>query len=111
MMWPGVRWNETSTDSSSDRRHLLEAQISQKPGAAMEVMKHLSRAAPIGTVNNYSTGETQVAAEVLRSALGGRSLASYLQERIWSKVGMEADPNWCLDSPHGPHIRAHGFTP
>ncbi len=110
MMSSGVRWNETYTDSSSDRRHLLEAQISQKPGAAMEVMKRLSRAAPVGTVNNYSTGETQVAAEVLRSALGDRSLASYLQERIWNRVGMEADANWWLDSPDGHEIGGSGFS-
>jgi CubicO group peptidase (beta-lactamase class C family) len=109
MMSSGVRWNETYTDSSSDRRHLLEAQISQKPGAAMEVMKHLSRAAPIGTVNNYSTGETQVAAEVLRSAIG-RSLSSYLGERIWSRVGMESDANWWLDSPDGLEIGGSGFS-
>ena len=111
MMSSGVRWNETYTDSSSDRRHLLEAQISQKPGAAMEVMKKLSRAAPPGTVNNYSTGETQVAAEVLRGALGpGRTLSSYLSERVWSRVGMEGDANWWLDSPDGLEIGGSGFS-
>lgn len=111
MMSSGVKWNETYTDSSSDRRHLLEAQISQRPGAAMDVMRLLPRAAPIGTVNNYSTGETQVAAEVLRAAIG-QSLSSYLGERIWSRVGMEADANWWLDSPapDGHEIGGSGFS-
>lgn len=68
MMSSGVGGDETYTNSSSDRRHLLAAQMSQKPGAAMAVMKSLSRAAAIGIVNQYSTGETQVAAEVLRRA-------------------------------------------
>jgi len=109
MMASGVKWNETYTDSSSDRRHLLEAQIAQRPGGLMEVMRALPRAAPPGTVNNYSTGETQVAGEVLRGALG-MTLSEYLEERIWSKVGMEADASWWLDSPDGHEIAGSGFS-
>jgi hypothetical protein len=109
MMSSGVRWNETYTDPGSDRRRLLEAQISQVPGSAMAVMRSLPRAAAPGTVNNYSTGETQVAGEILRSAVG-RPLASYLSERIWSRVGMEADANWWLDSPDGVEIGGSGFS-
>lgn len=108
-MSSGVRWNETYTDPASDRRRLLEAQISQVPGAAMAVMSSLPRAAAPGTVNNYSTGETQVAAEILRRAVG-RPLASYLSERIWSRFGMEADANWWLDSPEGVEIGGSGFS-
>ncbi|MFN2563891.1 MAG: serine hydrolase, partial [Gemmatimonadaceae bacterium] len=37
MMSSGVRWTETYTDPTSDRRRLLEAQISQVPGSAMAV--------------------------------------------------------------------------
>ncbi len=109
MMSSGVRWNETYTDPASDRRRLLEAQIAQKPGSALAVMKALPRAAAPGTVNNYNTGETQVAAEILRAAVG-RPLATYLSERIWSKVGMEADANWWLDSPDGVEIGGSGFS-
>jgi len=109
MMSSGVRWNETYTDPASDRRRLLEAQISQVPGSAMAVMRSLSRAAPPGAVNNYSTGETQVAGEILRSAVG-RPLATYLAERIWSRFGMEADANWWLDSPDGVEIGGSGFS-
>lgn len=109
MMASGVRWNETYTDPRSDRRRLLEAQISQVPGSAMAVMRDLRRAAAPGTVNNYSTGETQVAAEILRSAVG-RPLATYLSERIWSRFGMEADANWWLDSPDGVEIGGSGFS-
>ena len=81
MMSSGVRWNETYTDSSSDRRHLLEAQIAQRPGEAMRLMGALPRAARPGFVNNYSTGETQVAGEIVRSAVG-MPLADYLADRI-----------------------------
>jgi CubicO group peptidase (beta-lactamase class C family) len=109
MMSSGVRWNETYTDPRSDRRRLLDAQISQQPGSAMALMRSRPRAAPPGTLNNYSTGETQVAAEILRSAVG-RPLASYLSERIWSRVGMESDATWWLDSPDGVEIGGSGLS-
>ena len=109
MMASGARWNETYTDPGSDRRRLLEAQISQRPGSAMEVMRSLPRVAKAGTVNNYNTGETQVAGEIVRAAVG-KPLATYLHERVWSKVGMEADANWWLDSPDGVEIGGSGFS-
>lgn len=109
MMASGARWNETYTDPASDRRRLLEAQIGQVPGSAMAVMRSLPRAAPPGTVNNYSTGETQVAAEILRRAVG-RPLATYLSERIWSRFGMETDASWWLDSPDGVEIGGSGIS-
>ena len=109
MMASGVRWNETYTDPKSDRRRLLEAQISQVPGSALAVMKSLPRAAPPGTLNNYNTGETQVAGEIVRGATG-ISLATYLADRIWSKVGMEADAKWWLDSPNGMEIGGSGIS-
>lgn len=109
MMASGARWNETYTDPASDRRRLLEAQISQVPGSAMAVMRSLPRAAEPGTVNNYSTGETQVAGEIVRRAVG-KPLATYLSERIWSRVGMADDANWWLDSPDGVEIGGSGFS-
>lgn len=109
MMASGARWNETYTNPASDRRRLLEAQISQVSGSTMAVMRSLSRAAPPGTVNNYSTGETQVAAEILRRAVG-RPLATYLSDRIWSRFGMETDASWWLDSPDGVEIGGSGIS-
>ena len=109
MMSSGVRWNETYTDPASDRRRLLEAQIAQQPGAAIDLMRSLARAAPPGTVNNYSTGETQIAGEVVRGAVG-KPLAQYLGEKIWKPYGMETDATWWLDSPNGHEIGGSGFS-
>jgi len=109
LMASGVQWSERYTDPTSDRRRLLEAQISQVPGSALEVMRSLPRAAPPGTVRNYSTGETQVAAEILRGALQA-PLADYLSERIWTRAGMEAEANWWLDSPDGLEIGGSGIS-
>ena len=109
MMASGVRWNETYSDPTSDRRRLLDAQISQVPGSALALMKALPRAADPGTRNNYNTGETQVVAEVLRAAIG-KPLATYLSERIWSRFGMETDAEWWLDSPDGTEIGGSGVS-
>jgi hypothetical protein len=108
-MSSGVRWNEAYTDPGSDRRRLLEAQIAQRPGAALELMAQLPRAAPPGTVNNYNTGETLVAGALLRAATG-RSPSQYLSERIWAPFGMEADAAWWLDSPGGLEIAGSGIA-
>jgi CubicO group peptidase (beta-lactamase class C family) len=72
-------------------------------------MKSLQRVASPGTRNNYNTGETQVAGEIVRAAVK-KPLATYLEERIWSRVGMEADANWWLDSPDGVEIGGSGFS-
>ena len=109
LMSSGVEWSETYTDPASDRRRLLEAQISQRPGGALAVMSSLPRAHEPGTHNTYNTGETQIAAEVLRSALG-EPLADHLHERIWQPVGMEADATWWTESPGGVEIGGSGFS-
>lgn len=109
MMSSGVRWNEAYSDPRSDRRKLLEAQIAQQAGSSMRVMAGLPQAFVPGSRFNYSTGETQVAAQLLRNAIG-MPLSAYLQERIWSKYGMEADATWWLDAPNGVEIGGSGFS-
>ncbi len=108
MMASGVRWNEAYTDPTSDRRHLLDVQIAQTPGAALALMASLPRAAEPGSKLNYSTGETLVAGEVLRGAVG-MSLSAYLSEKVWKPVGMESDATWWLDSPDGHEIGGSGI--
>jgi CubicO group peptidase (beta-lactamase class C family) len=108
-MSSGVAWNETYTDPASDRRRMLEAQISQQPGAILDLMASLPRAAAPGTVWNYSTGETQLAGALVQAATG-KPVAQYLSEKIWSKLGMEADTNWWLQSPDGLEIGGSGLS-
>lgn len=109
MMSSGVKWNETYTDAASDRRALLKAQIGQEPGSAMKLMAGLPRAADPGTVNNYSTGETQVLGEIVHGAVK-KPLADYLSEKIWVPFGMESDATWWLDSPDGVEIGGSGIS-
>lgn len=109
MMASGVDWNETYTDPASDRRRLLEAQVAQQPGGAMRVMASLPRAAMPGTVHNYSTGETQILAELVHRAIG-RPLADYLSDKLWQPFGMEHDATWWLESPDGIEIGGSGIS-
>jgi CubicO group peptidase (beta-lactamase class C family) len=99
-MSSGVRWNETYTDPSSDRRKVLQLQLSGKPGDVLRYMNSLSRAAIPGSVWNYSTGETFVLGAVIEGATH-RPLTDYLTEKIWSKAGMEQDATWWADGPKG----------
>ena len=108
-MTSGVKWNETYTDPSSDRRRMLEMQIAQTPGGIIELMSKLPRAAPPGTRWNYSFGDTHVAGALLRAAVG-KPLADYLSERIWSRFGMESDATWWLESPNGLEVGGAGLS-
>lgn len=108
-MSSGVAWNETYTDRRSDRRRMLEAQISQQPGAIFSFMAKLPRAAEPGTRWNYSTGETHIAG-LLVAVATGKPLAEYLSEKIWSKAGMEDDASWWLEAPDGLEVGGSGLS-
>jgi CubicO group peptidase (beta-lactamase class C family) len=99
-MSSGVRWNETYTDPKSDRRKVLELQITPKPGAILRYMSALPRAAAPGSIWNYSTGETYVLGAVVEGATH-RPLAEYLSQKIWSQAGMEYDATWWTDGNNG----------
>jgi CubicO group peptidase (beta-lactamase class C family) len=108
-MASGVKWDETYTDPKSDRRHMLNLQIEQKPGAILKFMASLPRAGAPGSVWNYSTGETHVVGALIGAAVK-RPVAQYLSEKIWSKFGMERDATWWLESPDGLEVGGSGFS-
>ncbi len=108
-MASGVNWNETYTDPQSDRRHMLELQIAGRPGSILQFMAKLPRLSPPGTRWNYSTGETHILGALIRAAVK-RPLAQYLSEKIWSKVGMESDATWWLESPGGLEVGGSGLS-
>ena len=108
-MASGVKWDETYTDPKSDRRHMLNLQIEQKPGAIIKFMSSLPRAGAPGTIWNYSTGETHLVGALVHAAVK-RPLAQYLSEKIWSKFGMETDATWWLESPDGMEVGGSGLS-
>lgn len=108
-MTSGVHWDETHTDPNSERRKVLELQIAQQPGAILDFMASLPRVAEPGAHWNYSTGETHVVGELVRAATG-EFLADYLSAKIWSKLGMEQDATWWLESEGGLEVAGSGLS-
>ncbi len=107
-MASGVKWDETYTDPRSDRRKLLELQLTGKPGSIVAYMKALPRAGAPGTIWNYSTGESFLVGALLEGATH-KPLPTYLSETLWSKLGMEQDATWWLESPDGMGLAGSGL--
>lgn len=107
-MASGVKWDETYTDPHSDRRKLLELQLANKPGAIVAYMKALPRAGAPGTIWKYSTGESFLVGALLEGATH-KPLATYLSETLWSRLGMERDATWWLESPGGMGLAGSGL--
>jgi len=99
-MCSGIRWNDDATSPSSDLSAFSAMVVAGQTGAPMQFMRTRARDWPTGTRFNYSTGETFVLGAAVMAATG-MSLSSYLSQKIWSRVGMEADAYWTLDGKDG----------
>ncbi|MCE4226165.1 serine hydrolase [Methylobacterium sp. C25] len=108
-MASGAHWDETYTDPKSDRRRMLELQLEGKPGTILQLMAKLPRAHEPGTVWNYSTGETHIVGALVAAATK-RPEAVYLSEKIWSRLGMEQDATWWVESPNGLEVGGSGLS-
>jgi CubicO group peptidase (beta-lactamase class C family) len=75
----------------------------------LKFMATLPRAAEPGTVWKYSTGETHIAGALVRAAVK-RPVSQYLSEKIWSKLGMEDNATWWLESPGGLEVGGSGLS-
>ena len=60
-------------------------------------LKHLKMEAEPGKKFKYISLNTQLLGLILEKATG-RPLSTYLQEKIWSPLGMEFDASWSVDS-------------
>ncbi len=108
-MASGVKWDETYTDPSSNRRKLLEAQLTLKPGSILAYMNALQKAGTPGSIWNYSTGESFLVGTLLERATH-KALATYLSETLWSPLGMEKDATWWIESPGGMGLSGSGLS-
>jgi CubicO group peptidase (beta-lactamase class C family) len=61
-----------------------------------EVSKLKLKATP-GTQFEYVSGNTQLLGEVLESALKGKTITQYFQEKLWTPLEMEYDGSWSID--------------
>jgi len=94
-MSSGVRWNEDYEDPKADVAMFNKAEPDKGVDATVSYMRKLPRAHPPGTQWHYNTGETNLIG-VLVSSATHKTLAQYLEEKIWKPAGMEAKATWLL---------------
>jgi len=102
-MSSGVRWNEDYTDRNSDVNRYSKSLGDKVPGGVLALMRSLKAEHPPGTQFNYNTGDTYVLGSLV-SAATGKTLADYMSETIWSRLGMEFDAFYTLESEDGQEI-------
>lgn len=95
-MTSGVRWNEDYTDANSDVARMYAGAVPEGMDPTVAYMRTLPRATPPGEKWVYKTGETNLIG-VLVTRVTGKSLATYLTEKIWQPYGMERDAFWMID--------------
>lgn len=107
-MASGIRWRETYEDPTSERRQLLDIQIEWRKRGILDFMEGLPAETPPGKSWKYNTGESYVVSAVMEGATG-MNMADYLQSRLWSKLGMEAEARLWTESVGGMAISGSGM--
>lgn len=102
-MTSGVRWDEDYTDSNSDVARMYAKPAPAGMDATVAYMRTLPRDTKPGEKFVYKTGETNLIGVLVSNAIGDRSIATYLSEKIWKPYGMEADAFWMVD-PTGQEV-------
>lgn len=93
-MSSGIRFNENYGDFFSDINGLGRAIAFDT--SLDEFVASLKRERVPGTFHHYVSMDTQVLGMLLR-ATTSETIASYLESRIWKKLGMESDAYWLID--------------
>jgi len=93
-MSSGVRFNEDYKDFNSDINRMGRAIALNT--SLDEFVSTIKNERPPGTYNHYVSMDTQVLGMVLRAATE-QTLTSYLEKKIWQKIGMESDAFWIID--------------
>jgi CubicO group peptidase (beta-lactamase class C family) len=102
-MSSGVRWNEDYTDRNSDVNRYSKSLGDKVPGGVLALMRGLKAEHRPGSQFNYNSGDTYLLGSLL-SAATGKTLADYMSETIWSRLGMEFDAFYTLESEGGQEI-------
>jgi CubicO group peptidase (beta-lactamase class C family) len=92
-MSSGAKWNEDYTDPKSDVNTFAGATDQSRGSRLVTFMSKLPREGVPGTKFVYKTGETNLIGEIIMAAVK-KPLATYLSEKIWSKIGVEQDAYW-----------------
>ncbi len=90
-MTSGVKFNESYFNPNGEAALFYYGKNLRKRISKMEVEK-----AP-GTEFSYKSGDPQLLGLVLERALKTRTITQYLNDKIWSQIGMEYDASWSID--------------
>lgn len=93
-MSSGIGFNEDYGDFYSDINRM--GRVIALGASINEFVASLQNARTPGTYQHYVSMDTQVLGIILRNATG-RSLADYLSEKIWRRIGMQSDATWLVD--------------
>jgi CubicO group peptidase (beta-lactamase class C family) len=93
-MSSGVGFNEDYGDFNSDINIMGRYFALGMPMA--DFAKTLKREREPGTFNHYVSIDTQVLGMILTKATG-QSITQYMNDKLWSKIGPEAEAFWIVD--------------
>ena len=105
-MSSGASWSEDYSDPDSDVNRF--ARTFALGGSLDAFVGTLRREHPPGTFNRYNSMDAQVLGMILRRVTG-KPEADYLQEKLWSPLGMENDGFWVTDD-QGVEFAAGGLS-
>ncbi|MFO0588016.1 MAG: serine hydrolase domain-containing protein [Polyangiaceae bacterium] len=110
-MASGVAWVEDEyEDPATDANYVLSTCIGERiPDCTLDRLLSLPRVADQGTVWNYNTGEAHLLGLVVQRATG-KSLAKYLEQKVWKPMRAEHDGAWIRESDNGPSFGGIGFN-
>jgi CubicO group peptidase (beta-lactamase class C family) len=90
-MTSGIKFNESYVNPFGDaalfyyglnlRKEIVKMKLKTEPGKKFE----------------YVSGNTQLLGLVLERSLKQKTITSYLQEKLWTPLGMEYDASWSID--------------
>jgi len=93
-MSSGAAWVEDYSNPESDVMRL--GMIMATGGSMDEFIAGMKPENIPGTYNRYNSGDTQALGMLLTQATG-QSITQYVQDKIWTPLGMESDGYWMKD--------------
>ena len=102
-MSSGAAWNEDYGDPESDINRF--GQIMALGGSFTEFTQKIKPERKPGTYNRYNSASTQVLGSLLLAATG-KPIEQYMQEKLWTPLGMESDGIWMIDDDKVPMVFA-----
>ncbi|HLW15676.1 MAG TPA: serine hydrolase [Flavobacteriaceae bacterium] len=108
-MTSGIAWSEDYEDPNSDVAQMYMLDCVGDEAHILTYMKSLEQVHTPGEHWNYSTGETDLVGILVQKATG-KSLGTYLSEKIWQPFGMQQCGHWLADECSDLNIGGSGLS-